>query len=174
MKRKLLRQYFIFLGLVALTLLIYRWQPGKAVLIWKTSRNYFFEMLGILPAILILLGLLDAWVPKKTVERLLGKDSGISGIGIAILTGTAAAGPLYVAFPVAASLLKKGARISNVAIFLCSWAAIKIPMLMFETKFLGFKFSMLRLVLTIPSAILIGFAMERIVTPKDLATAPEL
>ena len=77
-------------------------------------------MLGILPSILILLGLMDAWVPKKIIERLLGKDSGISGIGVAILAGTAAAGPLYVAFPVAASLLKKGARISNVAIFLCS------------------------------------------------------
>ena len=157
----------MFFGLAALTLLIYRWQPVKAVSIWKTSKSYFFEMLGILPSILILLGLLDTWVPKKIVERLLGKDSGISGIGVAILTGTAAAGPHYVAFPVAASLLKKGARISNVAIFLCSWAAIKIPMLMFETKFLGFKFSMLRLILTIPSAILIGLIMEKALMPKE-------
>ena len=167
MKKKLLGQYCIFFGLVALTLLIYRWQTIKAISIWKTSQNYFFEMLGILPSILILLGLLDAWVPKKIIERLLGKDSGISGVGIAILTGTAAAGPLYIAFPVAASLLKKGARISNVAIFLCSWAAIKIPMLMFETKFLGFKFSMLRLILTIPSAILIGLIMEKVLAPKE-------
>ena len=58
-------------------------------------------------------------------------------------------------------------QISNVAIFLCSWAAIKIPMLMFETKFLGLKFSMLRLILTIPSAILIGLIMEKVLVPKN-------
>ncbi|OIO03057.1 permease [Candidatus Desantisbacteria bacterium CG_4_10_14_0_8_um_filter_48_22] len=165
-QKKLLGQYCIFFGLAALTLLIYRWQPGKAISIWKTSGNYFFEMLGILPSILILLGLMDAWVPKKIIERLLGKDSGISGIGVAILAGTAAAGPLYVAFPVAASLLKKGARISNVAIFLCSWAAIKIPMVMFEIKFLGWQFTGLRLLLTVPSAIFIGLIMEKALTPK--------
>jgi len=167
-KKKLLGQYCIFFGLAVLTLLVYRWQPGKAISIWKISQNYFFEMLGILPSILILLGLLDAWVPKKIIERLLGKDSGISGAGIAMLTGTAAAGPLYVAFPVAASLLKKGARISNVAIFLCSWAAIKIPMVMFEAKFLGWQFTGLRLLLTIPSAILIGVIMEKILTRKEI------
>jgi uncharacterized membrane protein YraQ (UPF0718 family) len=167
MKKKMLGQYCIFLGMVGITLLIYTWYPGKAISIWKTSQDYFFEMLGILPAIFILLGLLDAWVPKKIIERLLGKDSGLSGIGVAVLAGTAAAGPLYIAFPVAASLLKKGARISNVAIFLCSWAAIKIPMLMFETKFLGFRFSMLRLILTIPSAILIGVIMEKVLVLKE-------
>jgi len=168
MKKKMFGQYCIFLVMAGITLLIYRWQPAKAISIWKTSQDYFFEMLGILPAILILLGLLDAWVPKKIVERMLGKDSGVSGIGVAVLAGTAAAGPLYIAFPVAASLLKKGARISNVAIFLCSWAAIKIPMLMFETKFLGFRFSMLRLILTIPSAILIGVIMEKTITRKEI------
>jgi len=164
---KTLRQWFIFIVLVILVCAIYPFQPEKTVSILKISKNYLQEMLGILPAVLILLGLLDVWIPKKIVERTLGENSGILGTGIAFLIGTAAAGPLYVAFPIAASLLKKGARVFNIAIFLCSWAAIKIPMIMFETEFLGWQFTVLRLLLTIPSAILIGLIMEKIIGFKE-------
>ncbi|NSW90572.1 MAG: hypothetical protein HPY74_07820 [Firmicutes bacterium] len=49
-----------------------------------------------------------------------------------IALGTLPTGPLYVAFPMVGSLLRKGARISNMVIFLGSWAALKIPQLMVE------------------------------------------
>jgi hypothetical protein len=37
----------------------------------------------------------------------------------------------------AASLIRKGASITNMVLFLGSWAALKIPQLMVEIKFLG-------------------------------------
>ena len=79
---------------------------------------------------------------------------------MAIFAGTAGMGPLYVAFPVGVSLLDKGASLFNVSIFLCAWAAIKIPMILFEVKFLGAEFAMLRLALTLPSIMLISFLLN--------------
>ena len=54
------------------------------------------------------------------------------------------------------ALLKKGASVFNLCVFLCVWASIKIPMILFEVKFLGAEFAILRLTLTIPSIIIIS------------------
>ena len=64
------------------------------------------------------------------------------------------------AFPMAAALIQKGARISNIIIFLSAWACIKIPQEMMELQFLGFKFMALRLVLTIFFVISMGKIIE--------------
>jgi len=164
--KKMLGKYGLLFALIILAVLLHPFLPGKSSNICRISAQYLKEVLSILPPVLILLGLLDTWVPRKIVEKMLGKGSGVKGAGIAVLTGTAAAGPLYVAFPVAASLLNKGASIFNTAVFLCSWSAIKIPMVMFEAKFLGWQFTGLRLLLTVPGAILTGFIMEKALAPK--------
>ncbi|GAI58956.1 unnamed protein product, partial [marine sediment metagenome] len=76
-------------------------------------------------------------------------------------------GPLYVAFPVAAVLIKKGAKISNIIIFLSAWACIKIPQEMVELKFLGLKFMAARLILTIIFVVIMGLSIEKIIEWTD-------
>jgi hypothetical protein len=56
---------------------------------------------------------------------------------LAILIGSAAAGPLYGAFPVAAVFMKKGVKFSNILIFIGAWSTTKIPMILFEVSSLG-------------------------------------
>ena len=63
---------------------------------------------------------------------------------LAFVPGAAAAGPLYAAFPIAAVLIKKGAKLTNVFIFLGAWSTTKIPMLLFETANLGARYMLLR------------------------------
>jgi uncharacterized membrane protein YraQ (UPF0718 family) len=142
--------------LAAATALVYVSRPDKALSVLFVSKDYLLEMLSILPPVLILSGLFDAWVPKQTIERLMGDASGAKGASIAVLLGTAAMGPLYAAFPIGKSLLGKGASLYNVAVFLCVWASIKIPMILFEMKFLGAEFAILRLALTIPAILIIS------------------
>jgi uncharacterized membrane protein YraQ (UPF0718 family) len=117
--------------------------------------------MGILPPVLLLLALLEAWLPSGAIESNLGKGAGVKGMLIATLMGSMAAGPLFAAFPIAASLSRKGGSTANTVIFLGSWATIKIPMLMMESRFLGVKFSLLRLVITIPFILLMGALMEK-------------
>ncbi len=59
-----------------------------------------------------------------------------------------------------ATLLRKGASITNMVIFLGSWAALKIPQLMVEIKFLGIAFASLRFILTLSALVLVGNLME--------------
>ena len=133
--------------------------------------SFLVEVLLIVPPVMVLMGLLDAWVPRQIVEAHLGKDAGVRGAGVAILLGTAAAGPLYAAFPIALSLQKKGARLANVVIFLGTWATIKIPMIIMESSFIGLRFALLRLAFTVPCVLAAGYLMEMMI-PAD--TIPEM
>lgn len=133
----------------------------------KTSWNFFLEMILILPAVMVLLGLFAVFIPKETVVRYLGETSGIKGIFLAILLGTLPTGPLYVAFPIAAALLKKGARISNIILFLSAWACIKIPQEMVELQFLGVRFMLTRLILTVIFVIIMALTIEWIMKWSD-------
>lgn len=76
------------------------------------------EMVLVIPPIFVLPGLLDIWVPRETMIRYMGEGSGLKGILLAISIGSAAAGPLYGAFPVAAVLMKKGVKFTNIMIFI--------------------------------------------------------
>ena len=97
----------------------------------KTSSS-LIEMIQVLPPVFILLGLLDVWVKRETMVKMMGKDSGIMGILLAFLLGSAAAGPLYAAFPVALTLLRKGSSFRNVLILIGAWSTTKLPLLLFE------------------------------------------
>lgn len=152
----------ILAAMALANVLIYFLEPAKAFSILSNAKTYLIEMLSILPPILVLIGLFQVWVPRDTVELMMGNQSGWKGILTAIFLGTAAMGPLYAAFPLGVSLLEKGATLFNVAVFLCVWASIKIPMILFEIKFLGTDFAGLRLALTLPSIILISFLLNTI------------
>ncbi|MEN6418527.1 MAG: permease [Clostridiaceae bacterium] len=119
------------------------------------------EMLSVLPPIFVLLGLLDVWVDRATMMKFTGKGSGFKGVLIAFLLGSAAAGPLYAAFPVAGVMLKKGSSLFNVFIFIGAWSTTKIPMLAFEGANMGLTFTLLRLSLSIVGILIIALITEK-------------
>jgi len=124
------------------------------------------EMILVIPPVFILLGLLDIWVPRETMVKYMGEGSGIKGIILAIILGSAAAGPLYGAFPVAAVFMKKGVKFSNVLIFIGAWSTTKIPMFLFEMSALGLPFAVTRLLVDLPGIILIAYTLS-FLTPKS-------
>lgn len=150
---------FVLIGAAALILIF----PQNRRLAVSTAFNFFMEMIYILPAVMILMGLLSVWVSRNIIEKHIGKFSGIKGFLLSGLFGALPTGPLYAAFPLASSLLKKGARISNIVIFLSAWACIKLPQELIELKFLGFKFMITRLILTIAFITLMGLLIEYII-----------
>lgn len=131
-----------------------------------TTGGYLLEMVQILPAVFIISGLITVWIPKEMVIKNFGKTSGIKGKLISLLIGSVSAGPIYAAFPVTFSLLSKGASISNIVIIISSWAVVKIPMLIVETKFLGSSFMLVRTLLTIPAILAMGYVVKSLVDEK--------
>ncbi len=108
------------------------------------------------------MGLMEAWVPKTKIQKWLGNGSGIRGAVISVALSTLPTGPLYVAFPMTASLIRKGASITNMVLFLGSWVALKILQLMVEIRFLSVSFTIPRFVLTLMALLLIGLLMDKI------------
>jgi uncharacterized membrane protein YraQ (UPF0718 family) len=125
-----------------------------------TAQN-LLDMLAVIPPIFVMLGLLDVWVDRATMMKYTGKDSGLKGILIAFLLGSAAAGPLYAAFPVASMMLRKGSSLRNVFIFIGAWSTTKIPMLTFEAASMGLPFTLVRLLLSVIGIFAIAGITER-------------
>ena len=128
----------------------------------------FWQMLLVIPPVFILLGLLDVWVPRETMIKYMGEDSGLKGVILSILIGSAAAGPLYGAFPVAAVFVKKGVKFSNILIFIGAWSTVKIPMFLFEMTALGAKFAVTRLLVDIPGIIIIAYILSNMISKQDV------
>lgn len=158
-------RYFLFMLAVLAVLLAAVPTTGSAAL--STTLSSLSEMALLLPPIFILLGLLDVWVPRSAMVKFMGKDAGLLGWGTAFFLGSAAAGPLYAAFPIAAMLLKKGAALKYVFIFLGAWSTTKIPQLLFEVSNLGFAFTALQLALNIAGITIMAFALERMLNSEE-------
>lgn len=158
--KQILTQYRIPLLLVLVFLALSVFAPQVAVRSSQKVLEYLVEMILIIPPVFILMGIMDVWLPRDKVQKWMGRGSGVSGTLLALVLGTLPTGPLYVAFPMAAALLKKGASVHNMVIFLGSWAALKIPQLLVETKFLGLTFTLARFTLTLLTLLVTGFIMQ--------------
>lgn len=164
-----LRPYWLLICVLGIDAAVFAANASVGAQIVGNTLNGFREMLGVLPPIFLLLGLLDVWVPRETIIRFLGERSGALGVALSIFLGAAAAGPLYGAFPVAQVMMKKGASFTNVLIFLGSWSTLKIPMFLFEISSLGYKFALTRWIVNVIGIILMALAIDRLVTPAEKA-----
>ncbi|MFO8033675.1 MAG: permease [Candidatus Bipolaricaulota bacterium] len=166
-KGKLARSWLLLVGSTVGFVLFVLLVPERGTQAGQAAWQYFMEMLQILPAVLVLMGLFSVWVSQDLVVRYLGSGSGLRGMGLSILLGTLPTGPLYVAFPMTDMLLKKGASLKNVVAFLSAWACIKVPQELVELKFLGPEFMGLRLGLTVVFVALMGWTIEEIVNRSE-------
>ncbi len=162
--KNFLKRYKIFLVLLLVNLIVGLALPDIGRKSLDLTKQNLAEMLSVIPPIFVLLGLLDVWVDRATMIKYTGKGSGIKGLLISFLLGSAAAGPLYAAFPVAGVMLKKGSSLLNVLIFIGAWSTTKIPMLTFEAASLGLSFMLVRLALSI-----IGIVAIAMITQKSLS-----
>ena len=98
--KAVLKRYRSFFFVVLLLVFLGFMNKELGLLVWNTTAFQLKEMILVIPPVFVLLGLLDVWVPKQTMVKFMGEGSGLKGILLALFIGSAAAGPLYGAFPV--------------------------------------------------------------------------
>jgi uncharacterized membrane protein YraQ (UPF0718 family) len=125
--------------------------------------NYTKDLFLVLPCAFILIGLFEVWVKRETIEKHLGTDSGMRGYFWAIMLAGTTIGGILVSFPVAYSLQKKGARLSVLFTYISASAIGRVPMTIFEASFIGLKFSIIRLVISLPLVIISSIFLEKLV-----------
>lgn len=161
---KFLKDNKLFVGSIILLIILWLINPsdGKSA---SVSALINLKTVGmVLPPIFILIGLLDVWVPKEVMVKFMGEGSGIKGGLIAVFLGAVGAGPLVVAFPIAALLIKKGARFAYVFLFLGAWTSVKLPIFMFELSSFGAQFTLIHVVSSLTIYLTGAVVMEKLLT----------
>ncbi|NHM33974.1 permease [Neobacillus terrae] len=164
---KLKRYRFFFILLLGLLIITFMNQAIAIKTVQLTGKS-ILDMLFLLPPIFILVGLLDQWVKKETLIRYMGEKSGIYGVFFTLLLATIAAGPLYIAFPIAVLLLKKGASVRYIVFFLGAWSTVKLPVLVNEFTSFGLKFTLIHIFFGLVFYYLTGILFERMYSQQKL------
>lgn len=127
---------------------------------WKSFENILPSVL----AVLLLIGFILSFLDAQTISKILGKDSGIIGMGIAAVIGCITLIPGFVAFPLAASLVAAGAGYAQIAIFISTLMMVGIATLPLETKYFGkrtaLKRNLFSLIVAVITSLIIGVIMK--------------
>lgn len=161
-------QWALIFGAIQLGIFFYNHSIGiKAA---QITGDNLLQMMMLIPPIFIIMGLMDVWVPKETLMKYMGEDSGAKGLLIAFVLGTVAAGPIYIAFPMGLLLLKKGAKLSNIIFFFGVWSSTKLPLVLFEIASFGMKFTAIHILISLPLYLLMAYYIERIIPKQTIET----
>lgn len=165
---KHIKKYRVFVLASIVIMFLFFWNRELGLEAIDTVKFSFTEMITILPPIFILMGLLDVWIPKDTMSRFMGEESGFLGILLSFFLGSAAAGPLYGAFPIAAVFMKKGVKFTNVLIFIGAWSTTKLPLILFEIASMGSKFALTRFVVNIFGILIIANLVNKSLSKEEI------
>ncbi len=107
---------------------------------WKSFSNLIPEILSVMMFAGIILAILN----PNTISKLIGAESGFSGILLSLIAGSVALIPGFVAFPLGAALLEEGAGYAQIAAFVSSLMAVGIVTLPLEIKYFNKRIAILR------------------------------
>lgn len=171
--KKHLKDYWLFIVFIIFLAAAFRLDLNIADGVFDNFYSFFLTMIKFVPAVFLLIGLFEVWIDKETIEKHLGENSGfLSYLWVIILASTTVGG-LYVAFPVAAALYRKGARPRIIFSYIGTAAICRIPMTLFEASYVGVSFTAIRWLISIPLVILSSILMEKILDTKDLQQISE-
>ncbi|MCF7945927.1 MAG: permease [Spirochaetia bacterium] len=131
----------------------------KTVMALKSAWKMFLSMLPMLIIIILLIGLLFGFVPEEDLKSFLGDQSGPVGVLVTAVVGALLHIPALLAFPLAASLIEKGASVTVAAAFLTTLTMIGMVTLPLEIKELGKKFALMRNGLSFIAALIISYLL---------------
>lgn len=136
--------------------------PERAGAALAVAGRTLLALVPLLVAVMGLVGLIQVWLSRDLVARLLGREAGVRALLIAAACGTILVGPAYLIFPMLLAVQRQGARWAVVVTVLAAYA-VKLQMIPLEASLLGWRFSLLRSLFTLLSAIPLGLAVEWLV-----------
>ncbi len=131
------------LAIAGLALSFYK-DRGKTKAALKKAWKAFENILPQFLAILILIGLALAILSPEMITRLLGTSSGLWGVLAASVIGAITLIPGFVAFPLAAALLKNGAGYMQITAFVSTLMMVGIVTMPLEIKTFGKRATIVR------------------------------
>ncbi|EHM09833.1 putative permease [Thermanaerovibrio velox DSM 12556] len=120
---------------------------------------------GILPqllGVLLLIGIGMTLLNPSAIAALLGKQSGVSGVLLALLIGSITLMPGFVAFPLASAMVKAGAGYAQMGAFVSSLMMVGVVTFPMEAKILGVRLALWRNLLSLVLSFFIALVLGRV------------
>lgn len=122
---------------------------------WKSFENILPQFLSIL----IIIGIMLAVLTPEQISSMIGSESGWFGVIIASLIGAITLIPGFIAFPLAAALLKSGAGYMQIAAFISTLMMVGVVTMPVEMKFFGKKATLIRNAEAFVFSYIVAFVM---------------
>jgi len=152
------------------------WRDGPATfleVVWNDSELFVSMLVKVLAGCLTA-AFLTILLPRETVSRWVGADSGLKGILVSTFAGIILPGGPFTIFPIAGAFVAMGADIAAAVTLITSWTLLGLNrVLTWEMPFLGFDFVTWRWMAALPLPILAGLFVRAIEKRfKSKAAAP--
>jgi len=134
---------FYGLAIILLSLSFFKDRRKTLAALKKAGKS----LAGILPqflGIIVIVGILLAVLDPQTINRILGKSSGVLGVLLASVVGSITLIPGFIAFPTAALLLKGGAGYMQMGAFVSTLMMVGVVTLPAEIGFFNRRIALLR------------------------------
>lgn len=129
---------------------------------WNGIRRGVTMFIKLLPVLLLMLALVSvvlSLIPDETLVKYMGEGSGIKGWFTAAFLGSIALIPGFITYPLCGILIKSGVAYSVIAVFITTLMMTGFITLPVEVKFFGWKVSVIRNLLSLAAALIIGVIM---------------
>lgn len=118
--------------------------PQKTKMALKKAWKSFDNILPQLLSIVLIIGVILSVLSAQQISQFMGSDSGWWGVLLASTLGSITLIPGFVAFPLAAALLKNGAGTMQLSAFISTLMMVGIVTMPLEIKYFGKKATYLR------------------------------
>lgn len=127
---------------------------------WKS----FMSILPAFAGVLALVGLVLTILTPEIISGIIGANTGIIGMIVTSIIGAITLIPGFVAFPLAASLLQKGAGVMQIAVFVSTLMMVGFVTMPLEMKYFGKKETILRNLFAYIFSFIVAFVIGMVVS----------
>jgi uncharacterized membrane protein YraQ (UPF0718 family) len=153
-----------FFALLALVSGIALWMSSGSQAFLDSTYGSLRLLLQISPILVLAMlvgGYVQVLVPKAFVQKWLGAESGLKGQLIATLAGAVTPGGPFAAFPMVLVLYQSGASFAICVNYLTAWSVLGINrILVWEVPFFDTEFIVLRIIASLPLALIAGYSAQ--------------
>lgn len=152
------------IGLYAITGLIlaaaFAKNEKKAVMALRKAWKAFENILPLFLSIIILIGIGLALLSPAVISALMGQQSGLTGVAVAAVVGSVTLIPGFVTFPLAAALLKNGAGLAQIIVFISTSMMVGVVTLPAEIECFGRRVAVIRNLLAFVFSFIVAIILK--------------
>ena len=149
---------FTLAGAVAV---VFKRGLGRALEILGETFGFLVVLSPKIAAGIFIAATLPMLLPRDKVGRVIGRESGLRGLAVAVACGAALPGGPTMTFPIAAGLGVAGADLGAVVAFISGWSLLGLNRtLIWEFSFLPYYLVWTRYLISLPIPLVLGLVVR--------------